>query len=199
MDRDTNNRGSPRSNDDGARSNQPRPKRYCDGLSWFDRYCGAQILHTFERQKSALSRFRCRKVSPLFCTPLYSLISVVQPYRNRASPHRGDNQGELVVRGTQEQNAIKDLDEDLSRRLRAAQGGDATAQFYIGRKYEIGRGLPKDPALATQWYIHAANQGNARAQECLAIMYAEGRCVPPDNPRAAYWHRRLSRQSPTQH
>jgi hypothetical protein len=175
MSRNTNNGDSPRFKDAGSPSDQSRPKRRCDGLLRFDRYCGAQNLRSLERHRAVLSRFRCTRMSHLFRKSFNPLVFVVQSHRTRSKP---------------------DCGEYFSWRLRAAQGGDANAQFYIGRKYEIGLGLPKDPALATQWYIRAANQGNLRAQECLATMYAEGRCVPPDDPTAAYWHRRCTHKNP---
>ena len=46
----------------------------------------------------------------------------------------------------------------------AAQRGDASAQFDLGRMYEQGHGLPKDDEQALLWYRKAAGQGHLRAR-----------------------------------
>lgn len=41
----------------------------------------------------------------------------------------------------------------------AAEQGDAIAQFTVGGKYELGRGVPEDDAEAVKWYRLAGEQG----------------------------------------
>ena len=47
---------------------------------------------------------------------------------------------------------------------KAADQGDADAQYTLGQMYADGRGLPKDAKQAATWYRKAAEQGHADAQ-----------------------------------
>ncbi len=46
---------------------------------------------------------------------------------------------------------------------RAAHQDSATAQWFMGRLYASGSGVPKDPMLAHMWYSLAAAQGHKAA------------------------------------
>ena len=51
---------------------------------------------------------------------------------------------------------------------KAAEQGNAAAQYNLGVRYETGRGgLPKDEAKAVEWYRKAAEQGDADARNNL--------------------------------
>merc|ERR1719502_1367352 len=63
---------------------------------------------------------------------------------------------------------------------KAAQQGEATAQYNLGNMLFDGRGSAKDVFEATLWYRKAADQGYARAQFAYAVALSEarrGRCV----------------------
>jgi hypothetical protein len=60
--------------------------------------------------------------------------------------------------------------------------------------YEIGKGVPKDQAVAISWYRKAADQGDDLAQESLGIIYQYGRGVPQDYSTAASWYRKAAEQ-----
>src|SRR5688572_9327177 len=62
--------------------------------------------------------------------------------------------------------------EDLRR---AAENGDATAQFYLGWKLAHGVGMPADDKARSAWYRKAAEQGLAVAQSDLGWLHYEGR------------------------
>jgi len=68
-----------------------------------------------------------------------------------------------------------------------AEQGDASAQSYLGMKYDYGQGVPQDYAEAVKWYRLAAEQGDAFAQFNLALMYDLGEGVPQDYARAHKW------------
>jgi uncharacterized protein len=59
----------------------------------------------------------------------------------------------------------------------AADKGDAQAQQGLGLLYDLGRGVPVDPAQAAKWYSLAAAQNMPDAQSNLGMLYAEGRGV----------------------
>ena len=48
---------------------------------------------------------------------------------------------------------------DLEALLAAAGGGDAGAQYRLGRMFSNGRGVAQDAAEAARWYRAAAEQG----------------------------------------
>jgi uncharacterized protein len=69
-----------------------------------------------------------------------------------------------------------------------AAGGDAEAQFTLGKNYEAGRGgLKKDYAEAASWYRKSADPGNIYAQASLGILYHSGKGLPRDDVQAEMW------------
>ena len=68
-----------------------------------------------------------------------------------------------------------------------AQANDSTAQFYLGRMYELGEGVRGDMTKAALWYLKAAERGNPYAQGNLAVLYAYGRGVEADFVRSYAW------------
>ncbi len=68
-----------------------------------------------------------------------------------------------------------------------AEQGDATAQYDMGRRYEMGDGVPSDLERARNWYLKAAKQGNAWAQNNLGRIYGDGEGVTQDYLTAHMW------------
>ena len=66
----------------------------------------------------------------------------------------------------------------------SADQGDARSQHGLGLLFDLGRGVPVDPAQAAKWYGLAAAQNLPDAESNLALLYAEGRGVPKDMARA---------------
>ncbi len=71
---------------------------------------------------------------------------------------------------------------------RAAEGGMAEAQHYMGYLYANGEGVAQDYAAAAYWRTLAAEQGVIESQRSLAAQYWEGAGVPKDESAAAYWY-----------
>lgn len=61
-----------------------------------------------------------------------------------------------------------------------ADGGDAAAQFALGRLYYRGKGVPQDYGSAAQWLDRAARQDHLQAQSLLGLLYARGLGVKRD-------------------
>ncbi|MGI9403386.1 MAG: tetratricopeptide repeat protein [Hyphomicrobium sp.] len=61
--------------------------------------------------------------------------------------------------------------------MKAAEQGDAKAQFNLGLMYGEGRGVARDDAKARAWFQKAAEQGDVKAQLKLGLMYAGARAV----------------------
>jgi TPR repeat protein len=53
---------------------------------------------------------------------------------------------------------------------KAADQGNAVAQFNLGQLYQYGEGVPKDLGKAAELYKKAANQGHAQASEKLKAL-----------------------------
>lgn len=88
----------------------------------------------------------------------------------------------------------QDYQTALREFLPLANGGDATAQAYLGIMYYYGNGVPQDYSQALYWYRKAAEQGNSSAQRNLGIMYQHGNGVPKDYSQAEYWYRKSAAQ-----
>jgi TPR repeat protein len=71
---------------------------------------------------------------------------------------------------------------------KAAEQGNAQAQFILGRMYYFGKGVQQDYSKAVKWYRKAAEQGYAKAQCNLAVMYARGKGVLQSGTAAADWY-----------
>jgi TPR repeat protein len=57
---------------------------------------------------------------------------------------------------------------------RAAEQGNAEAQFRLGEMYEMGLGVPRDGVKASELYLKAADKGHGSAQFELGRKYYEG-------------------------
>jgi TPR repeat protein len=77
---------------------------------------------------------------------------------------------------------------------KAAEQGDADAQFNLGRLYHKGHGVPQDDTQSAFWFRKAAEQGNAEAQHLLGLTYTLGDDVPQDYTQAAAWYRKAAEQ-----
>ena len=70
-----------------------------------------------------------------------------------------------------------------------AEQGSADAQWYLGRMYVFGQGIPEDYKKAVKWTRKAADQGHARAQFDLGRLFRTGRGgVPKDYVLAYMWY-----------
>jgi TPR repeat protein len=75
-----------------------------------------------------------------------------------------------------------------------AEQGDAEAQRSLGQMYDVGRGVAKDDAQATLWYLKAAEQGNAGAQYRLGMTYIYGRKSTPNIAVGLSWFEKAAYQ-----
>lgn len=82
----------------------------------------------------------------------------------------------------------------FSERVAAAEGGDTTAQFDLGRHY-FNRDQYK---LAIKWFREAAVQNHPDAQNYLGHMYEIGRGVPQHYLEALKWYEKAAEQNNTQ-
>ncbi|MBT5519105.1 MAG: sel1 repeat family protein [Rhodobiaceae bacterium] len=77
---------------------------------------------------------------------------------------------------------------------KAAEQGNAFAQFNLGVMYAKGEGVPQNDAQALKWYRKATEQGYAGAQYNLGFMYDKGLGVRQDDAEAVKWYRKAAEQ-----
>ena len=70
---------------------------------------------------------------------------------------------------------------------KAAEQGEAIAQYNLGVMYNTGRGVAQDDKQAVAWYRKAAEQGNVDAQFNLGVMYSDGSGVAQDYKQSYAW------------
>jgi uncharacterized protein len=88
--------------------------------------------------------------------------------------------------------AADDFTLDSARQ--AAAQGDPKAEFFLGRSYAKGIGVPQDYSQAAGYYRQSAAQGYAKAQNNLGALYAEGLGVPQDYTEAIKWFHKAADQ-----
>ena len=77
---------------------------------------------------------------------------------------------------------------------KAADQGDATAQFNLGLLYLLGAGVPWDVGKALGLWQEAADQGYAAAQFDLGVHYENGWGVPEDLRKARELYQKVADQ-----
>jgi uncharacterized protein len=84
--------------------------------------------------------------------------------------------------------AVQDYKEAVKWYTKAAEQGQAEAQYSLGLMYSEGLGVTQDYKEAVNWYRKAAEQGYAKAQFNLGIMYDIGLGVTQDYKSAHMWY-----------
>ncbi len=88
----------------------------------------------------------------------------------------------------------KDETETVAMYRKAADHGDADAQYNLGLIYHLGTCVTKDDSKAFAWFRKAADQGGAEAQHSLGVMYDNGHGVARDYTKALSWYRKAAHQ-----
>ena len=70
----------------------------------------------------------------------------------------------------------------------AETSNHAYSQYFLGRMYAEGRGVPQDREQAAKWFRKAAEKGVQDAQYRLGGMYERGEGVPTDMEYAYAWY-----------
>ena len=84
------------------------------------------------------------------------------------------------------------IDSDAGTLKVPAEGGDAAAQYALGMKLWLGRGLPRDVNAAIVWLTRSAAQDYALAESALGVVYEDGDGVHQDAGKAAFYYARAA-------
>ena len=125
--------------------------------------------------------------------PNHDLTPVARFAACRAAVESGDTDT-LGIKDAKSQSVPRDYREAMARYRRAAERGDADAQYNLGLLYRQGQGVPRDSGAAVAWFRRAVEQGHAGAQYRLGLSYSLGEGVPQDDAQAATWLRRAAEQ-----
>lgn len=79
----------------------------------------------------------------------------------------------------------------------AADFGCSDSQYDMGKKYEIGDGVEKNPFLSFKYYLMAARNGDVIAQSKVGRCYALGIGVKQNAKEAKYWEMMAANQGET--
>jgi TPR repeat protein len=77
--------------------------------------------------------------------------------------------------------------ETIARYRKAAEQGDAKAQFLLGEAYHDGDGVTENDTEAVKWWRKAADQGHGGAQHQLGLAYYSGEAVRKEFVLAYMW------------
>jgi hypothetical protein len=80
---------------------------------------------------------------------------------------------------------------------KAAEAGEAEAQFKLGALYANGKGVKQDSHAAAKWLRKAARQEHHAAQTLLGWCYAGGNGVSENAAEAVEWYGKASEQGDT--
>jgi uncharacterized protein len=83
---------------------------------------------------------------------------------------------------------------EFQKRLKAAEEGNAEAQYNLGQAYEYGEFGAVDLVESMRWYKKAAQQGYVHAQFKLSIFYEDGKVCEVDLKAAYLWAEKAALQ-----
>ena len=79
------------------------------------------------------------------------------------------------------------MDEAMVCYKQAADAGNQTVQYHLGKLYLQGEMVPPNISKAVEYLTVAAEQGNQYAQYALGKLYLTGDEIIQDKEQAAYW------------
>jgi hypothetical protein len=76
----------------------------------------------------------------------------------------------------------------------AAEKDNTIAQFFLGKMYDKGQGVPQNAVEAFDWYRKSAEGGDDDAQYFVGLFYEKGKGVSKDYKKALAWYRKSAQQ-----
>ena len=111
-----------------------------------------------------------------------------------SAPNNGSDGSTNGTQSSDVEGSGSSGDDDITSLERRAENGDPDAQFRLGKCYENGSGVSKDPEKAVHWYTKAADQGHADAQYNLGLCYHNGIGVSKNPEKAVHWYTKAADQ-----
>ena len=92
----------------------------------------------------------------------------------------------IIPRGRNEGTVSKY--ENIKQKHLAAEGGEVSAQYEMGKMYDKGQGMPKSEEDAVKWYRLAGIQGHVEAQYRLGEIYEDSSRLWDEQEAYAWWN-----------
>lgn len=96
-----------------------------------------------------------------------------------------DEVSEWLVAGAGYADGPTQAERAFAHNLKAAEAGDAEAQYRVGYAYEYGQGVEEDKSKAKSFYEKAAAQNHGAALFSLAVLYEYGDTQTEADPQRA--------------
>ena len=143
-----------------------------------------QMINNYTHQKPSVTveTKGKRRMKSLLTTPLV-ILALLAPLYAGADSDRG-------VAASQAGD-YETLEKILKK---AAEQGNASAQFNLGNMYRLGEAVIQDDEEAVTWFRLASEQGHASAQFNLGLMYRDGKGVLKDDKEAVKWYQLAAAQ-----
>ena len=126
-----------------------------------------------------------------FCAFVILVCAQSSAAANLKSALRTYDQAEQARKTKHDAAAQKGYETAFKELTPFAQQGNAEAQFYLGKMYVLGQGVPKNREEAIKLFRSSADQGNADAQFFLGTIYF----LPhKDIPQGLMWMRLSAEQ-----
>ena len=110
-----------------------------------------------------------------------------------ACPVSGDDGDDELAAGNEAYEA-QTYESAIKHFRKAAEKGNAEAQFKLGNCLYQGLGVEQDQAEAVKWFRKAAEQGLAKAQFNLGNSFYQGAGTELDYDEAVNWYRKAAEQ-----
>ncbi len=110
-----------------------------------------------------------------------------------ACPVSGDDGDDEFAAGKEAYEA-QSYESAIKHFRKAAEKGNAEAQFKLGNCLYQGLGAEQDQAEAVKWFRKAAEQGLAKAQFNLGLCFYQGQGTEQDYAEAVNWFRKAAEQ-----
>lgn len=101
--------------------------------------------------------------------------------------HAGLNEGLAAYDRAEYATALREL-------TPLAHKGSASAQYRLGKIFNLGQGVPPNKKEAAKWFYLAAKQGLAQAQGALGYLCLVGEGVSQNSDLALQWTRKAALQ-----
>ena len=129
--------------------------------------------------------------TPAISTPAIDSFKTPGFLALKAKATKGDAEAALQVARTYKMAPNGDIKTANDWYIKAAEAGQAYAQYYIASNYFYGtEGLPTDKKKAKYWSEKAANQGDSVAQLAIGIIYENEN----NYKKAIFWYEKAIAQ-----
>jgi hypothetical protein len=98
----------------------------------------------------------------------------------------------IVITPSNRELSNKEIDTQM---LVAANLGNASAQFEVGRAYNNGIRVEKSYETAFNWFLKAAKQDHADAEYEVGLYYDGGFGVVQDSKKSAFWYEKSANKN----